>query len=121
MLLDRLLEANVKLVVVRSSMPCRAKVDSHQIEQLIMNLVIMVRDAMPQGGTIDVETSCLQFDQAQSDDYGTIPAVAYTMLWFRDTGCGMSQEIARVRFELSSPPKRWAREPGLDFPLLMAS
>ena len=69
-----------------------------QMEQLIMNLCINARDAMPVGGVITLETGLLRLDQIPADFPWAAPG-EYVFLRVRDTGCGMSRETLEHVFE----------------------
>jgi two-component system, cell cycle sensor histidine kinase and response regulator CckA len=72
------------------------KVDAGRIEQVLMNLVVNARDAMPQGGTITIETEAAGFNELTADGVG--PG-RYVVLSVSDTGRGMTEEIRRQVFE----------------------
>jgi len=82
--------------------------DPGQVEQVIMNLAINARDAMPGGGTltIDVRTVCL--DAEASRGHADLGPGAYVCLSVRDTGCGISEEVRAHMFE----PFFTTKEPG---------
>lgn len=77
----------------------RVKADSAQLEQVIMNLVFNARDAMPQGGTLTIETANCDLDQAWSRSHPGIQAGPHVMLIVRDTGHGMDAETQSHIFE----------------------
>jgi CheY-like chemotaxis protein/nitrogen-specific signal transduction histidine kinase len=112
-MLTRLIEANIKLLVVPSPKHCRVKADYHQIEQVIMNLVVNSRDAMPNGGTIVIETRHVQLTQPLIHDYGVVPPGRYVLLSVRDTGKGMNAETARRVFEPFFTTKEMGKGTGL--------
>ncbi len=72
--------------------------DPGQIEQVLMNLILNARDAMPNGGRIHMETSHCELGQAAASAHG-IPAGAYALLSISDTGHGMSRECLDRIFE----------------------
>ncbi len=72
--------------------------DPGQVEQILLNLSINARDAMPGGGTIFVETSNAEVDEDLSRTSGT-PAGRYVQLSVSDTGCGMTPEVRARIFE----------------------
>jgi PAS domain S-box-containing protein len=75
------------------------KADAGQIEQVIMNMVINARDAMPNGGKLTLETANVSFDEESVGRYPELKPGDYVMLAITDTGTGMSQEIKARLFE----------------------
>lgn len=98
-MLRRLIGEDVELVSVDSPNLAAVNVDPGQIEQVLMNLVVNARDAMPDGGRITIET--LNFIQGSFPlpEAPDMPAGPYVVLVVRDTGTGMSQEIKARIFE----------------------
>jgi PAS domain S-box-containing protein len=75
------------------------KADAGQIEQVIMNIVINARDAMPTGGKLTLETANVSFDQESVVRYPELKAGDYVMLAITDSGAGMSEEVKARLFE----------------------
>jgi CheY-like chemotaxis protein len=73
--------------------------DPSQIEQVLMNLAINARDAMPKGGRLTIETTDVEFGDHNIDYSKEIKPGAYTMISVSDTGCGMPKKIQRKIFE----------------------
>lgn len=73
--------------------------DTGQLEQVLVNLAVNARDAMPQGGRMTIETANVALDAATASRYGDLPAGAYVRVRVRDTGVGMDGETARRAFE----------------------
>jgi PAS domain S-box-containing protein len=69
------------------------KADAGQLEQVVMNLVVNARDAMPSGGTLTLETDCVQVDEAFAASHGGSAVGQFDRLRVIDTGCGMTPEV----------------------------
>ncbi len=97
MMLRRLLGEDIELRSPMSLVEQRIMADPGQIEQVIMNLAVNARDAMPQGGKITVETKAVTLDEAFTAPYVGAKAGPHVLLSVSDTGCGMSPAtLARV-------------------------
>jgi PAS domain S-box-containing protein len=98
-MLRRLLEANVELLIHHQAGQGLVNADPHQLEQIIVNLVVNARDAMPRGGRILIETQSAVLDDNYARAHvGTIPG-PYVMLAVTDTGTGMSLDTQARVFE----------------------
>jgi CheY-like chemotaxis protein len=75
------------------------KVDPNQIEQIIINLAVNARDAMPSGGELVLETADIYLDEEYCKEHVGIKPGNYVMLAFSDSGYGMSEEVKRHLFE----------------------
>jgi CheY-like chemotaxis protein len=73
--------------------------DAGQIEQVLVNLVVNARDAMPQGGELTIETALVQFDEPFARAHLGAAMGDHVMVAVRDTGTGMSQEVRERLFE----------------------
>ncbi len=98
-MLGRLIEDDITLKTHLSSSISNIMVDSSQIGQIILNLVVNARDAMPQGGTITVETSDIYIDQKYAQEQSGFKSGNYSMLSVTDTGQGISPELKEKIFE----------------------
>jgi signal transduction histidine kinase len=98
-LLHRLIGEDIDLVI-RTAPSLRAvKADAGQIEQIVMNLAVNARDAMPTGGKLTIETTNVQLDGAYVRQHLGAVAGEYVLLAVSDTGVGMSDEIKQHIFE----------------------
>jgi CheY-like chemotaxis protein len=75
------------------------KADPGQVEQILMNLAINARDAMPEGGRISIETSNVVLDEEYTKSHEGIAPGPYVMLAITDSGMGMTREIQKKIFE----------------------
>lgn len=98
-LLNRLVGEKTRLTFEGAEYLPRAYVDGRQLEQVIMNLVVNARDAMPDGGTISIDTRERHFQDDTKFDRVTVPAGRYVSIEVRDTGCGIPQEVLPKIFE----------------------
>lgn len=91
----------------------RVTVDPIQIEQVIINLVLNARDAMPEGGKLTIETSNLDLEADHHSKLSQIPAGKYVLLTLTDTGCGMNEETQNRIFEPFYTTKEMGKGTGL--------
>jgi PAS domain S-box-containing protein len=98
-MLDRLIGKDVELRVVPAASLGRVKADPGQMEQVILNLAVNSRDAMPNGGTLTIETRDVELDENDSRRHETAPPGKYVMLAVSDTGDGMDTETQARMFE----------------------
>ena len=96
-LLERVIRADIDLALVLGSV-APVKADPGQIEQVIVNLVVNARDAMPRGGQLQIETANVTLQPGPASDAGIAPD-DYVMLTIRDTGSGMTDEVKAHLFE----------------------
>jgi PAS domain S-box-containing protein len=75
------------------------KVDPVQIEQIVMNLVVNARDAMPRGGKLMIETMNVELDEEYARQHLSVPTGSYVMLAISDSGVGMDKELQSHIFE----------------------
>jgi two-component system, cell cycle sensor histidine kinase and response regulator CckA len=88
-------------------------VDASQMEQIIMNLAINARDAMPDGGQLLIETDNAALDEAPVIHHESASVGAHVVLSVTDNGSGMTQEVQRRLFEPFFTTKRLGRGTGL--------
>jgi signal transduction histidine kinase/ActR/RegA family two-component response regulator len=99
MMLNRVIGEDVVLTTKLEPRLARIKADPGQLEQVIMNLVVNARDAMPTGGTILIETRNVQLDARYERRPEAIAAGPAVMLAVSDTGVGMNEATRRRIFE----------------------
>jgi len=98
-MLRRLIGEDIRLVTDYGSSSPRIKADPGQIEQVILNLAVNARDAMPDGGVLTIETGEKELDEEYSRRHlGTSPG-KYALLAVSDNGCGMDEETRSRIFE----------------------
>ncbi|MDB4946408.1 MAG: Blue-light-activated protein [Labilithrix sp.] len=112
-LLARLLGEDVGLSLHTTTHPCPVDADPGQIEQVIMNLVVNARDAMPTGGSITLETSNVVLQAARSDHGALVPPGRYSMIAVTDTGTGMDDATIERIFEPFFTTKDTSKGTGL--------
>jgi two-component system cell cycle sensor histidine kinase/response regulator CckA len=111
-MLRRLIGEDIRIELRVAQQLGAVKADSGQLEQVVMNLAVNARDAMPHGGTITIETSEVQLAETMRGGHGVIPG-PYISLVVRDTGSGMDRAtLARV-FEPFFTTKEQGRGTGL--------
>ncbi len=98
-MLRRVIGEDIVMTVTGKAAHAYVRVDPGQVEQVVMNLVVNARDAMPQGGRLNVETADAILDaEAVADQPGARPG-AYVMLSVSDSGVGMPPEVRARIFE----------------------
>jgi two-component system cell cycle sensor histidine kinase/response regulator CckA len=112
-MLDRVLGEDITLLITLEPQLRAVIADPGQIEQVIMNLVINARDAMPTGGTLIIETSNIELDQSYTTTHPEAPAGPCVMLTVIDTGYGMDEQTQARAFEPFFTTKESAKGTGL--------
>ncbi|RZU49250.1 PAS/PAC sensor hybrid histidine kinase [Krasilnikovia cinnamomea] len=97
-LLGRTIGGHVELITRPSPQPLAIRADWGRMEQILLNLVINARDAMPDGGTVIIEAAPVELDD-DPDRLPPLPAGSYAQLQVSDTGTGMTPEVAARIFE----------------------
>jgi len=115
--LGRLVAGNIEFTSSLSPGLDRVSVDPIQIEQVIVNLVLNARDAMPQGGKLVLETRNVELSETNRSRHAIIPAGKYVLLCVTDNGCGMDEETQNRIFE----PFCTTKEPGTGMGLGLAT
>jgi signal transduction histidine kinase len=98
-MLERLIGENIDFVTVLAEDLGTVRADAGQIEQVIMNLVINARDAMPEGGTLTIETLNTELDDTYVREHTGVQPGRYVMMAISDTGIGMSRDVLGHLFE----------------------
>jgi PAS domain S-box-containing protein len=98
-MLGRLISSNIEIVTRLERELWRTKVDPGQLDQVILNLTINARDAMPLGGKLTLATKNCRLDGERVSDHAAVPAGDYVLLEVKDPGCGMDAETRSHLFE----------------------
>ena len=98
-MLQRLVGENIRIRTIAVSGLSPVKADPSQIQQVVMNLVVNARDAMPNGGQLTIETANVKLGAEYVQSHHDVAAGDYVMLAVSDTGTGMSPEVQARLFE----------------------
>ncbi|MGH9445677.1 MAG: PAS domain S-box protein, partial [Terriglobia bacterium] len=112
-MLRRVIGENIKLSVMAAPTLARVKADPSQVEQVILNLAVNARDAMPQGGELTIQTSNSVVEESFVRDRVLVQAGNYVRIEVSDTGCGMDSEIQAHAFEPFFTTKEKGKGTGL--------
>jgi len=112
-MLQRLIPENIEVQFSAGDRIGRVKADPSQVQQVLMNLIINARDAMPNGGRLVIETGNAELDGADCPLASEAHAGKYVMVAVSDNGCGMSAEIKSQIFEPFFTTKEQGKGTGL--------
>jgi PAS domain S-box-containing protein len=112
-LLQSLIGDDVEIRLVSRTEMALVDVDPGQLDQIILNLAVNARDAMPRGGRLILETALVEFDEALARAYPSLTTGKYVMLAASDTGTGMDQQTVSRIFEPFFTTKEMGKGTGL--------
>ena len=112
-LLQRALDESVQLITLVDDDSWNTLVDPSPLENVILNLALNARDAMPNGGTLTLEASNAVIDEKHARTHGEISAGEYVLLALSDTGSGMTAEVMAQAFEPFFTTKEAGKGTGL--------
>ncbi|MFO8074442.1 MAG: PAS domain S-box protein [Polyangia bacterium] len=112
-MLRRLIGEDIELVSSLEDDLWRVLADPGRLEQVIVNLAVNARDAMPRGGRLEIETSNVVVDEEQAAGIEGVSAGAYALLAVRDDGCGMDEQTCARVFEPFFTTKEQSKGTGL--------
>jgi signal transduction histidine kinase len=98
-MLARLIGADVEVVLALLPGPAAVNADRGQMEQIVMNLAVNARDAMPKGGTLTIETAIVELDEHYAKTHLSVAPGSYVVLTVTDTGVGMTPQVQACLFE----------------------
>lgn len=98
-MLRRLVRENIHYHTSLNEKPTMVKADPTQLQQAVMNLVVNASDAMPEGGVLTIETSCVELDADYAKQHADVTPGSFVQLTISDTGIGMDESTASKIFE----------------------
>ncbi|MBK9306786.1 MAG: response regulator [Nitrospira sp.] len=112
-MLRRLIGEDIQLLLRGSTDDLRVKADPALLEQVVMNLAVNARDAMPTGGKLTIETAATDLDRTPLYHISPLAPGAYVRLSVTDSGCGMTPEVQAHMFEPFFTTKEEGKGTGL--------
>jgi CheY-like chemotaxis protein len=115
-MLQRLIGERIEILVDVAAEAAWVKADPSQIEQVLMNLLVNARDAMPEGGVLTLAVRETEVTASDAEAGGEVPPGSYVAMTVRDTGVGMDEATRRQIFEPFFTTKEAGRGTGLGLP-----
>ena len=112
-MLEHLIGEDIRLKLNLAPEPCRAVLDTGQVEQVLVNLVVNARDAMPGGGTLELSTEFLPASPEPSPAGPALQSGPLVCLKVKDSGCGMTAEVKGHLYEPFFTTKEKGKGTGL--------
>jgi len=112
-MLGRLIREDVKIVLVLQPRLGCVMADRGEVEQVVMNLAVNARDAMPQGGTLTIQTADVDLDEHYAKLHLAVKPGPYVVVTITDTGTGMTPEVKARLFEPFFTTKELGKGTGL--------
>ena len=112
-MLKRVLGEDIRLATDLSARPGRVRADAGQLQQVLINLAVNARDAMPSGGTLLIRTESVQMGEALVQRHPEVKPGAYVLLEVSDSGIGMDNDVKAHLFEPFFTTKKTGQGTGL--------
>jgi len=112
-MLQRLIGEDIELSIVLRELHGNIIADAGQIEQILMNLAVNAKDAMPRGGRLTIETAVIDLDEEYAKQHSSVEPGPYVVLTVIDTGEGMTPDVQEQIFEPFFTTKESGKGTGL--------